>query len=285
MSLIDDKQLLFVVGIPRSGTTWTQLLLSSHPDVVSGRETHLFQRYVQPLLKKFDWEKETGAADGMSRYMTRPQFLENVVGPMFRAGLEEIAKLCPSAPIVLEKTPSHLHSLPQIDRMTGKRARFLHVIRDPRAVVASWKAGASEDWGHWADKPVREIVTRWRVAHSKEKFQIRKELFGSRYRTIHYETLLENTESELDDIFGWLNLPVDADTLREIVDRNRLPALAASSSATEATDPRKESRRNFFRKGRPDSWKEELALAEIATIEEIAGLEMSQLGYAVHDTI
>ena len=285
MSLIDDKQLLFIVGTPRSGTTWTQLLLSSHPDIVTGRETHLFERYVQPLMKKFDWEKETAAADGMSRYMTRPQFLEDVAGPMFRAGLDQIAKLCPSAPIVLEKTPSHLHALPQIDRMTAKRARFLHVIRDPRSVVASWRAGATEDWGDWADKSVETIAMKWRNSHSGEKFEFRKELLADRYKCIRYEDLLADPEREIGKVFQWLNVSVAPDALRDIVARNTLSALADSSSSTQASDPRNESRSNFFRKGQSDAWKEELPQDAIAKIESIAGHEMSQLGYTCHDTI
>ena len=32
----------FVVGAPRSGTTWLQQLLYVHPDVATGGESHLF---------------------------------------------------------------------------------------------------------------------------------------------------------------------------------------------------------------------------------------------------
>ena len=33
---------LFIVGAPRSGTTWVQRLLTAHPRIVGGTESHLF---------------------------------------------------------------------------------------------------------------------------------------------------------------------------------------------------------------------------------------------------
>ena len=41
-----DEDLLFIVGSPRSGTTWLQLLLAGHPEVATRGETHLFEHFV-----------------------------------------------------------------------------------------------------------------------------------------------------------------------------------------------------------------------------------------------
>src|SRR5262245_15345676 len=52
-----QKQIFFVGGTPRSGTTWLQLLLDSHPSVSCSGEghftTHLW-RLLQEALKKHD---------------------------------------------------------------------------------------------------------------------------------------------------------------------------------------------------------------------------------------
>ena len=44
MSLL-DRPPVFIVGAQRSGTTWVQRLLCSHPRIVGGQESHLFSAY------------------------------------------------------------------------------------------------------------------------------------------------------------------------------------------------------------------------------------------------
>lgn len=42
---------VFLVGSPRSGTTWVQRLLASHPQIQTGQESHLFAAYIGPQLR------------------------------------------------------------------------------------------------------------------------------------------------------------------------------------------------------------------------------------------
>jgi len=46
-----ETKLIFVVGVPRSGTTLLAEMLSSHPDICSSPETHYFSRHA----KKYSW--------------------------------------------------------------------------------------------------------------------------------------------------------------------------------------------------------------------------------------
>src|SRR5438876_565526 len=41
-----DLDIVFVVGAPRSGTTWLQTMLAAHPEVASPQETYIFSAYV-----------------------------------------------------------------------------------------------------------------------------------------------------------------------------------------------------------------------------------------------
>ena len=38
----NNVEMIFLVGCPRSGTTWLQAMLSSHPTVYTGPETQFF---------------------------------------------------------------------------------------------------------------------------------------------------------------------------------------------------------------------------------------------------
>ena len=50
----DGSNLVFLVGCPRSGTTWLQRLLAGHPDVHTGQESNLFKDYISPQMRAFE---------------------------------------------------------------------------------------------------------------------------------------------------------------------------------------------------------------------------------------
>jgi hypothetical protein len=45
-----NTKLVFLVGAPRSGTSWLQLLLSASPSIATATETYLFATYTQSLF-------------------------------------------------------------------------------------------------------------------------------------------------------------------------------------------------------------------------------------------
>jgi hypothetical protein len=53
------RRYVFVVGSPRSGTTWLQLLLAQHPAVATHQETHLFHNYLGPLERAYRGGRDT----------------------------------------------------------------------------------------------------------------------------------------------------------------------------------------------------------------------------------
>src|SRR5258708_16130926 len=50
------SDMVFVVGCPRSGTTWVQRLLATHPRIRTGQESDVFDQYIGPQLRA--WEQE-----------------------------------------------------------------------------------------------------------------------------------------------------------------------------------------------------------------------------------
>lgn len=53
-----EMPLIFVGGVPRSGTTLMRALLDSHPDVRCGQETRVIPRILQSFFKWVNSEKE-----------------------------------------------------------------------------------------------------------------------------------------------------------------------------------------------------------------------------------
>lgn len=70
---------LFVVGCPRSGTSWVTGLLASHPDVVMvPAETHIYRLVYEPFveLPTWDWQRRLRSWKGiLRRYGPKPLLL------------------------------------------------------------------------------------------------------------------------------------------------------------------------------------------------------------------
>lgn len=275
------NKFVFIGGVPRSGTTWTQLLLSQHDLVVSGRETHALGRHIKDMLKIYD-DQAANSPDGMHTLVNRKEFVKTFVGPFLKSTMKAIASQDENARVVLEKTPRNIELFRAVDAIYGNRARMLAVVRDPRAVCASWQRAAAEDWGEWARKPLKQTMTRW--VNTSKRIANYEKLLGNRFKTVRYEDLLANPERELSDMLTWIGLDHSASEVEKMVANTDIKALISNAPHVSGeNDPSAETRKNFFRKGVADGWKSELSETQIQEIEEIAGKAMVKFGYALSD--
>src|SRR5687768_1430588 len=64
---------VFVIGSPRSGTTWVQRLLVAHPAVCGGQESHFFAAFGPPL-RSMALRAPGKRAVGLACYLTMEEF-------------------------------------------------------------------------------------------------------------------------------------------------------------------------------------------------------------------
>src|SRR3954452_4958640 len=76
--LIASKRLVFIVGAPRSGTTWLQLLLSRSPQIATANGTHLFSVYTRSLFSGWDLYNQHFRKEGLNDLMDKQEYLELV---------------------------------------------------------------------------------------------------------------------------------------------------------------------------------------------------------------
>jgi Sulfotransferase family len=116
-----DPTPVFIVGMPRSGTSLTEQILSSHSRVHGAGELKDFHRIV-------------GEMAGLGTGAPFPQFVSTVspaalttVGDRY---LESIHKLAPTALRITDKMPGNFNYLGLI-ALALPNAKVIHMIRDP----------------------------------------------------------------------------------------------------------------------------------------------------------
>jgi len=268
-----DKELVFLVGAPRSGTTWLQLLLSRSPRVATAQETHLFNLFLRPMVDKWNSDRKTAAKIGLTRVLSDEEFrklLRAISGTVFA----KIAQSRPSPTVILEKTPNHVNCWREILDVWPE-AHFIHIIRDPRSVVASLRV-ASKTWAsHWASSRITPNCERW-IADVTDGREIRSAT--QNYQEVQFQELISDGPETVMRILRKLGVPSSLDDCRRYVDECNIRNLQAGKLESAPFDVAKMGKESF-RIGTNDSWRNELSKREIAVVERRTGPLMSELGF------
>ncbi len=264
------------MALPRSGTSWLQGMLGLLPEIATVRETHLVDNYLRHLIKSWDNEQKELSPDGLNAILNEDEFYDAVKVFSDRI-LHKFWDFKPDAEIILEKTPDNLNFVTLLNRLYPQ-AYFIHVVRDPRAVVASHLALKKEKWG-WigAEQNHLDIALKWH--RGIEKSDRAKDLVQDRLIEIRYEDLKSDRNSTLLKITNFLELDYSQDRLDSLIPQASATDLDHQKADVPTHSPFFDTRPNFFRRGEVDSWKEELTEAEIFDIESICLRSMLNRGY------
>jgi hypothetical protein len=262
---------IFLVGCPRSGTTWLQIILGSHPQIATVRETHLFDRYLSDIYARYESEAQKLGKDGL-RILLPEARLDRLCRHFADGVLAEIAATKPGCVAVLEKTASQIWSTQLMQRLYPD-AFFLHIVRDPRAVVASMLAYARESWADEGDPDVLTAAEAWVSAVTIGHRELAP--LGRQLIEIRYEDLAAEPDATLGAILGRLGLaPMAYDGQRFSIE-----ALKRRGTAGSPLDPAWENRENFFRRGTTGGWTKELSPAQIAVVDSVCAALMAEFDY------
>ncbi len=265
---------VFVIGAPRSGTTVLFDLLDRSPALASlGVESHILWDAFHPGRAGVDHAVPASGA-----------------GPRERRALDWTIRRIAGDRVYLDKYPRLCLRVPYLAALYPD-ARFVHVVRDGRAVTSSlitgWRARGRFGLGTRLDVPLRIegydgdvwrflLPPGWRAyaegstlaqvcafqwsAANEAVLDARSGIAAERWTELRYEELIADPVAAMTALLDRLGLP------HEPV----LPAAAALSttvSRTAVTPPR------------PDKWRDEHP-DEIASV--VAQLEpmMARLGYS-----
>jgi hypothetical protein len=250
------------------------MLLGQHPKVATIQETHLFSSYIAPLQNAWKAHASTPRHIGLQAALTSEEF-DGLCSDFAHHILSRIAERGHGASVVLEKTPAHVRGVPLIVKLLPE-ARFIHLVRDPRAVVASLCA-AGRSWGRgWASTDPVVNAQLWASDVSAGRnVALREHLY-----TIRYEDLLGNNGwRALQALLRWLRLDADVNFCRHTMEHCTIERLRHDSKDLKAGVTIGGDPVGFYRNGRADSWSSELSKRDVQVIEYIAGALMREYGY------
>lgn len=272
----------FVVGCPRSGTTWVQLLLAQLPDVGTTQETHLFQAYLGPLARRWRREREARTDEelagergyGLSPVVSDEDF-HRLCRDFARGVLGRAREASGDPAVLVEKTPGHLFFGDLIGRLVPD-ARFVHVIRDPRDVVSSLRRANRRWWGGWAPRSPVEGARWWR-----EHVEAGLELAGGgrAHLEVRYEDLHRDAAGELGRMTEHLGLDADAKRCERAARACRLERLRSGEGDERSVRRSDSPPDGFYGRGRAGGWREDLGPGALRAVEAVAGDLMRRVGY------
>lgn len=278
-AVVEQPGPIFVVGVPRSGTTLLRLLLNAHSKIAIGPETHFFKQ-VWALREKYgDLAKHENLQALWSDYTGEKSFedfrfedISSVEETIFSSSksyaglLKDLLTLYAQREGKLiwgEKTPEHLFNVEEILEWYPT-ARIVHVIRDPRAVCSSLtKVPWSSD----------DLISNARVwnRYLEHAEQLKgKPGIASRMLEVLYEDLIANTEDTLIRICEFLDLEFETQMLE---------FHQQSSQYVEKDEPWKNNALSPLNTSSINKWKQEITATQRSELEAVSRKHMIQHGY------
>lgn len=269
---------IFVVGVPRSGTTLLASLLSSHSRLAAGPETAFFASLAavgdQRVTERKRWpasgieflaSSELEGESLLERYgIDRGELAERLstVEPSVAALLASLGESAAGAAGKvrwIEKSPVHLQYVQEIRRYFPDAA-IVRIVRDPRDVASSLSRVP------WGPGDLTGGLLYWRRFHERSReFFDRDEAS----LTVRYEELVERPEPTLTELCNFLGERFEPNMISTSRPTGALVREGESwkGNAGGAVDP-----------SRAGNWRR-LDSSDRALADALAGDLLTELGY------
>ena len=257
---------VLVLGVRRSGTTLLRVMLDRSPELAVPDESYfvpqLARRHRGPVdvdaflddLRRLptlvEWQVSADAVASRLRPGMTPG---EAIGAVFATYAAERGKARWG-----DKTPLYMQYLPLLERLFPD-ARFVHLVRDGRDAALSFlsvPAGImTEGWGHPRD--AAGFACQW-ATEVRAARELGRRVGTARYLEVGYEALVAEPEAELRGICAFLGLAYDG-------------AMVDYAGKTESARKEHQQRLNEPPRVGVRNWRTEMAPADVAAFEAVAG--------------
>jgi hypothetical protein len=300
MKAFTNLKPLFILGLPRSGTTLTQSLLDGHPQLLTDMGDSRFFKWYR-LARGKPFAEQVHLAERHLLHMWRPEgaYYQHLLGHIpheavfhhFRELLDQSDKepkdflesyilaiglaegsLDDDTHYWVEKTPRNEYYLAKLVDWWPD-AHFIHVIRDPRDVMASYKMRAIKN-----ERPVPAVgalAFAWGKS-VRQGIKYEERLGSNRYLFVRYEDLVSHLEQQLQRVTSFLNIRDEPSLRKPTKGHGEIPWGGNAATGTK---------RFRVHQKRTKKWESELSDAEVRALEALLRKEMAGMDYTPANNI
>jgi LPS sulfotransferase NodH len=294
---------VFIVGLPRTGSTLLRGILNASGEVWVAGESHFFDRPTHLGLGHAPGYRKRLGAD---RQLSADQQLEQVVDAIwslrgksywarlarstdrdaFLADLRasgrterdlfdlSLAHFARGRRIRGEKTPHHIYAVPTLLAWFPD-ARIIHTFRDPRAVYLSLRRKEAPGRLSLAGRTARRLgavfdlyatinfARSWRRMAALHRMYASR--FADRYRMIRFEDLVREPMTTVQDLCEFLAIPYRSEMLDQVVHNSSFMAKGGAGGIDRDV---------------VDRWRRELDPVTARWIARLCGPDLQAFGYA-----
>ena len=267
---------IFICGVGRSGTTLLQHLVSAHPDVGGMPETSFFRRYVVTGSLDMVYRQE-GVEAALALLRQDDRFL--------RLNADEVLRDFPGGSFsslglytdvlryfsdrkgyfyVCDKDPRLIEYVRELHQ-AFPNSFLVHIVRDPRAVLASKKKA---EWSRHGALSRHLLAYRAQMALGRN---FGEKYYGANYIQVKYESLTSNPRKELASLCARLGLDFSEVMLNHTLGASDLigrDELSWKSSVLQPISGSKNSK-----------WATELTPEEISLTNKVCANDMAIFSY------
>ncbi len=216
---IDDcRKLIFIVGMPRSGTSLVEQILSSHPEVFGGGELPFLNIEIDQIFLKFE----------KNNHLNKDE-IHDLIIECRKKYLERISNYNVSSKVFTDKAPLNFRFVGFI-KYIFPNAKIINCRRDPMDIIwSNFKNYFPNSMPFTND--LEDIANFYRLYQDLVTFL--REKFPEIIYDIEYSNLVENPEIEIKKLLNFCELKWDNNCLSH--DKNKRAIKTASS--TQARKP------------------------------------------------
>ncbi|XP_057372672.1 protein-tyrosine sulfotransferase 2-like isoform X1 [Daphnia carinata] len=194
------EPMIFIGGMPRSGTTLARVLLDAHPDIRCGEETRVLPRLLQ---MRAQWVKSQKEKMRLEEAGVTAEVLNSAIAAFI---VEIVAKHGEPAKRLCNKDPFTMKSAVYLSELFP-RAKFVLMVRDGRATVHSIITRKVTITGFDLTS-YRDCLTKWNKAVTIMHNECQS-VGPSRCLMVHYEQLVLHPQVWMEKILQFLDVPWD----------------------------------------------------------------------------
>jgi len=209
----DSARPIFIVAMPRSGTTLLEQIVSSHSRVYGAGELPFGSGLVATVREAIG----EGASDKVVSH------LKNEGEGLAQAYLDRLSHLDNEADFVSDKMPANFKNLGLLQSIFPK-AKFIHIKRNPLDVcLSNYKGFFSRYFTYAVDlehlgiyyRNYFELMDYWRGALAQPLYEV------------VYEDLVENPEAEAKKLLDYIGLDWEEECLDYHTRKNKVVTMSA----------------------------------------------------------